>query len=102
MVGYPHIPILGIMVTLLKQLMLLVMELILYVIYDKNGCVYSVDFEVTNIPTNIIEENNENKVIKVINVLGQEIFDRKKEITFYIYDNGKVERNLFLTRDFNC
>ena len=63
-------------------------------IYDKNGCVYSVDFEVTNIPTNIMEENKENKIIKVINVLGQEIFDRKKEVTFYIYDNGKVEKKM--------
>ena len=65
-------------------------------IYDKNGCVSSVDFEVTNIPTNILEENNENKIIKVINVLGQEIFDRKKEVTFYIYDNGKVEKKFIL------
>ena len=49
-----------------------------------------------SLTTNIIEENNENKVIKVINVLGQEIFDRKKEVTFYIYDNGKVEKKFIL------
>ena len=65
-------------------------------VYDKNGCVYSVDFEVTNIPTNIMEENNENKIIKVINVLGKETFDRNKEVLFYIYDNGKVEKKLIL------
>ena len=65
-------------------------------VYDKNGCVYSVDFEVTNIPTNIMEENNENKIIKVINVLGQETFDRNKEVLFYIYENGKVEKKLIL------
>ena len=37
-------------------------------------------------------------------VLGQEIFDRKKEVTFYIYDNGKVEKKFILeiVRDFNC
>ena len=58
--------------------------------------VFIVDFEVTNIPTNIMEENNENKIIKVINVLGQEIFDRNKEVLFYIYDNGKVEKKLIL------
>ena len=72
------------------------MELTCVLVYDKNGCVYSVDFEVTNIPTNIMEENNENKIIKVINVLGKETFDRNKEVLFYIYDNGKVEKKLIL------
>ena len=63
-------------------------------VYDKNGCVYSVDFEVVNIPTNIVQENNDKKIIKIINVLGQETFHGKNKVTIHIYENGKVEKKL--------
>ena len=63
-------------------------------VYDKNGCVYSVDFDVVNIPTNIVQENNDKKIIKVINVLGKETFYGKNKVTIHIYENGKVEKKL--------
>ena len=52
------------------------------------------DFEVVNIPTNIVQENNDKKIIKVINVLGQETFYGKNKVTIHIYENGKVEKTI--------
>ena len=55
---------------------------------------YSVDFEVVNIPTNIVQENNDKKIIKVINVLGRNVFTEKIKSRFIFMENGKVEKKL--------
>jgi hypothetical protein len=37
---------------------------------------------------------NKGKLIKIVDVLGQEILYRRNKLLFYIYDNGKVERRI--------
>ena len=52
------------------------------------------------IGTNIFDhENTSNrKLIKVINVLGKEIYNKRNTPLFYIYDNGTVEKKIFLNK----
>jgi chitinase len=48
------------------------------------------------ISTNIFDHENisNRKLIKVINVLGEEIYNKRNTLLFYIYDDGTVEKRI--------
>jgi hypothetical protein len=47
--------------------------------------------------TSIIEINNENrKLINIVDVLGREVKQMSNQIIFYIFDNGSVEKKIQL------
>ena len=63
-------------------------------ITDKLGCVYSVDFDLNNLPSNISNLSYNQKLIKIVNVLGKEVNPKKNHLLFYIYDNGETRRKI--------
>ena len=46
--------------------------------------------------TNIDEylENIQRKLVKIINLMGQEVKDRKNEVLLYFYDDGYVKKTI--------
>jgi len=44
--------------------------------------------------TSINEINTETKLLKIVNLLGENCSEEKNIILFYIYDNGRVERRI--------
>ena len=57
--------------------------------YDINGLI--------NSPNNITESEKENKkVLKIINLLGQEISDKHNQPIFYIYDDKTVSKKIII------
>jgi len=64
-------------------------------VYDKAGCITTATFNVTNIPTNILEIDSQKKLIKIIDVLGREE-NQSKGPLFYIYNDGTVEKRIFI------
>jgi len=63
-------------------------------VIDKLGCVTTVSFNVTNVPTNILEVNSEKRLIKIIDILGREEKGMQDGPLFYIYDDGTVEKRI--------
>ena len=63
---------------------------------DSNGCSTTSILEVTisNDPTNIYEYNTTRKLIKTINLLGQEIKPQKNQSYIEIFDDGTVEKKI--------
>ena len=61
-------------------------------VYDKQGCVTSATFDVTNMPTNISEFTNQKRLVKVVDFLGRETPLIKHQTLFLIYNDGSVER----------
>jgi hypothetical protein len=63
---------------------------------DNNGCSTTSTLEVTisNEPTNIYEYNTTRKLIKTINLLGQEIKPQKNQPYIEIFDDGSVEKKI--------
>ena len=63
---------------------------------DTNGCSTTSTLEVTisNEPTNINEYNKTRKLIKTINLLGQEIKPQKNQPVIEIFDDGSVEKKI--------
>lgn len=64
------------------------------VVTDKAGCDTTVFINVTNLPTSILENYSERKLLKITNLLGRETKGRNNEVLFYIYDNGIVEKKI--------
>ena len=61
------------------------------------GCDSIVNLNLTIISSTSIEENNYNKeLIKITNILGQEIPYRKNTPLFYIYNDGTVEKKIII------
>ncbi len=57
--------------------------------YDINGLI--------NSPNNITESEKENKkVLKIINLLGQEVNDKHNQPIFYIYDDKTVNKKIII------
>jgi outer membrane protein assembly factor BamB len=65
---------------------------------DNNGCSTTSTLEVTisNEPTNIYEYNTTRKLIKTINLLGQEIKPQKNQSYIEIYDDGIRKRKIII------
>ena len=65
---------------------------------DTNGCSTTSTLEVTisNEPTNIYEYNTTRKLIKTINLLGQEIKPQKNQSYIEIYDDGTRKRKIII------
>ena len=63
---------------------------------DKLGCVTTVSFTVTNIPTSILDVNFEKSLIKIVDVLGRKNKSSQDGPLFYIYDNGTVEKRIII------
>ncbi|MDC3029867.1 hypothetical protein OA183_00560, partial [Flavobacteriales bacterium] len=67
---------------------------------DSNGCSTTSILEVTisNEPTNIYEYNKTRKLIKTINLLGQEIKPHKNQSYIEIYDDGTRKRKIIIEK----
>jgi hypothetical protein len=63
---------------------------------DKLGCVTTVSFNVTNVPTYILEVIFGKRLIKIIDILGRENKGSKDSPLFYIYDDGTVEKQIII------
>jgi len=65
---------------------------------DVNSCVSdTIFFDVTNIISAIHETENINRrLLKITNVLDQEIIYRKNSLLFYLYDDGTVEKRIVI------
>ena len=65
---------------------------------DNNGCSTTSTLEVTisNEPTNIYEYNTTRKLIKTINLLGQEIKPQKNQPYIEIFDDGTRKRKIII------
>jgi hypothetical protein len=65
---------------------------------NTNGCSTTSTLEVTisNDPTNIYEYNKTRKLIKTINLLGQEIKPQKNQSYIEIYDDGTRKRKIII------
>ncbi|MDB0007091.1 hypothetical protein N9E30_03975 [Flavobacteriales bacterium] len=65
---------------------------------DTNGCSTTSTLEVTisNEPTNIYEYNTTRKLIKTINLLGQEIKPQKNQSYIEIFDDGTRKRKIII------
>ena len=65
-----------------------------------NGCSTTSTLEVTisNEPTNIYEYNTPRKLIKTINLLGQEIKPQTNTPIIEIFDDGSVEKKLIIEK----
>jgi hypothetical protein len=65
---------------------------------NTNGCSTTSTLEVTisNKPTNIYEYNTTRKLIKTINLLGQEIKPQKNQSYIEIYDDGTRKRKIII------
>ena len=65
---------------------------------DTNGCSTTSTLEVmiSNEPTNIYEYNTTRKLIKTINLLGQEIKPQKNQSYIEIYDDGTRKRKIII------
>ncbi|MGY8988368.1 MAG: hypothetical protein ACKVG7_07405, partial [Flavobacteriales bacterium] len=64
---------------------------------DVNGCVSDTAYyNVTNIPTSLEDLNSNKKLIKIVNILGEEVPLRKNTTLFYIYKNGLVEKQIII------
>jgi hypothetical protein len=63
---------------------------------DKAGCIINIVFTVTNVPTSISEFNSERKLLKITDLLGKETKSNRNELLFYLYDDGTVEKKIFL------
>ncbi|MEJ6749262.1 MAG: hypothetical protein QNK60_04975 [Flavobacteriales bacterium] len=48
--------------------------------------------------TSITEINTNKKLIRIIDILGREIKETKNQTLFYIYDNGNVEKKIFVDK----
>jgi len=48
--------------------------------------------------TYITEINTNKKLIRIIDILGREIKETKNQTLFYIYDNGSVEKKIFVDK----
>ena len=66
------------------------------IVTDLNGCIGDTSFyEVTNIVSEIIEITNTNrKILRITDILGQEIPYKRNTTLFYIYDDGSVEKRV--------
>ena len=51
-----------------------------------------IKLEVGNITSDIYLDKNNNKLLKIVDVLGREVDKITKGILFYIYENGKMEK----------
>ena len=63
---------------------------------DKAGCIINIVFNVTNVPTSVLEFNSERKILKITDILGKEIKGNRNELLFYIYDDGTVEKKIII------
>jgi len=63
---------------------------------DKMGCIININFNVTNVPTSILEINSEKRLIKIVDILGRESKITKKIPLFYIYSDGTVEKRIII------
>jgi len=52
--------------------------------------------DVTNIPTSLEDLNSNKELIKIVNILGEEVPFRKNTTLFYIYKNGLVEKQIII------
>ena len=68
------------------------------VVSDINGCIAdTVFYEVINIINAISETTNtKSKLVKIIDMLGQETHYRKNIPLFYLYDDGIVEKRIII------
>lgn len=68
-----------------------------YTLSNSMGCdsVANLNLTITN-TTGFIDLNNNNKLVKIIDVLGKESICRKNIPLFFIYDNGTIERKIIL------
>jgi len=67
------------------------------VVTDVNGCVSdSMYYPVTNITTSISELDTKKILIKTIDVLGRENKGTKNKPLFYIYNDGRVEKQIII------
>ena len=48
------------------------------------------------ISSTIVINSTEKKLLKIIDVLGQETKASKNKLLFYIYDNGRLEKKLII------
>ena len=66
-------------------------------VVDKMGCSINISFDVTNIPTSIINMYENNQLIKITDILGRKSKNIiKKTPLLYIYNNGIVEKKIIL------
>ena len=63
---------------------------------DKQGCIATLFFTVSNVPTSILDINSDKKLIKITDVLGRESKIIKKIPLFYIYNDGTVEKRIII------
>ena len=63
---------------------------------NSSGCDSIVNLNLTITTTGILDIANESKLIKIVDVLGQEAPHRKRTPLFYIYDDGTVEKKIII------
>ncbi|MBT3547796.1 MAG: hypothetical protein HN487_08935, partial [Flavobacterium sp.] len=63
---------------------------------DKMGCIINITFNVTNVPTSILEINSDKRLIKIVDVLGRESKITKRIPLFYLYSDGTVEKKIII------
>ena len=62
---------------------------------DENGCFNSsVVFSLDLSSAQDLEQKKPPHLLKIVDVLGREISLTKKQLLFYIYDDGKVEKRV--------
>jgi len=67
-------------------------------ITDKNGCDTTLTITVSNIPSDISEIDSKRSVVKILDILGREAVEKNNRTLFYIYDDGTVERRIYLDK----
>ena len=67
-------------------------------ITDKNGCDTTLIITVSNIPSDISEIDSKKSIVKILDVLGREAVQENNRTLFYIYDDGTVERIIYLDK----
>ena len=68
-------------------------------VYDSNGFPICTSYPIIYQPQSveILDiSKNENKLIKIINILGQEISCKNNKPLFYIYNDGKIEKKIII------
>jgi len=63
---------------------------------NSSGCDSIVNLNLTITTTGILDIANKSKLIKIVDVLGQEAPHRKRTPLFYIYDDGTVEKKIVI------
>ena len=70
--------------------------MLVVIVQDKQGCITTEFFTVSNVPTSIADINSNKELIKIIDLFGRKSEVNKQAPLFYIYRDGTVEKRIFL------